>query len=307
MTTKEPGKVPLRVAIASGKGGTGKTTVAVNLFHYFSNYYSYRIQLIDCDVEEPNDLLFIQNSELDSEDIATQLIASIDTDKCTFCRKCVSYCEFNAIVVIPPVKFAEVNLSLCHSCGACLVACEFGAISENPAEIGRIRNYKVGQDGFLTEGRLKIGSAMQTMLIKKAKQHVRKDVDVVIFDAPPGTSCPVVETVADADYVILVTEPTPFGLYDLQLTVEMLREIQKPFGVIINKAGIGDQKVQNFLSDQRIDLLGELPYSRDYASKYATGDILNNVDIETEIQYKAIIRKLMARYKQDEGDYNFKW
>ena len=306
MTTKEPHKETLKLAIASGKGGTGKTTVAVNLFHFLSKNYSLKTQLIDCDVEEPNDLLFMHDFELDSEEIATQLIPVIDNDKCTYCRKCVSYCEFNAIVVIPPVNFAEVNPSLCHSCGACVVACEDGAISENPVEIGRIRSYKNGQEGVLTEGRLKIGSAMQTMLIKDTKQHALEDMDVIIFDAPPGTSCPVVETVADADYVILVTEPTPFGLYDLKLTVDMLREIQKPFGVIINKAGIGDQKVQSYLSEQNIELLGELPYSKAYASKYATGDILNNISIDTEIQFKAIIRKLMARYTRDEGDYNFK-
>jgi len=306
VTTKEHSKGTLKLAIASGKGGTGKTTVAVNLFHFISKNYSLKTQLIDCDVEEPNDLLFIHDFELVSEDIATQLIPFIDNNKCTYCRKCVSYCEFNAIVVIPPANFAEVNPSLCHSCGACLVACEDGAISEHPAEIGRIRSYKNGQEGVLIEGRLKIGSAMQTMLIKKAKQHAREYADVVIFDAPPGTSCPVVETVADADYVILVTEPTPFGLYDLKLTVEMLREIQKPFGVIVNKAGLGDLKVQGFLSEQRIELLGEIPYSKTYASKYATGDILNNISIDSEVQYKAIIRKLMARYTRDEGDCNFK-
>jgi MinD superfamily P-loop ATPase len=258
-------------------------------------------------VEEPNDLLFIHNSKLYAEDIATQMIPVIDNDKCTYCRKCVSYCEFNAIVVIPPANFAEVNPSLCHSCGACIVACKDGAISERPEEIGTIRNYDVGHKGILTEGRLKIGSAMQTMLIKKVKLNSSEDVDVVILDAPPGTSCPVVETVADSDYVILVTEPTPFGLYDLKLTVEMLREIQKPFGVVINKAGTGDHKVHDYLSDQQIELLGELPYSMEYASKYATGDILNNPSIETEIHYKAIIRKLMVHFTRDEGDYNFKW
>jgi len=306
VTTKEAHNKPLKLAIASGKGGTGKTTVAVNLFHFLSKNYSFKTQLIDCDVEEPNDLLFLQDYELDSEDIATQLIPVIDNDKCTYCRKCVSYCEFNAIVVIPPVSFAEVNPSLCHSCGACVVACEDGAIFEKPVEIGRIRSYKNGQEGVLTEGRLKIGSAMQTMLIKDTKQHAHEDMDVIIFDAPPGTSCPVVETVADADYVILVTEPTPFGLYDLKLTVEMLKEIQKPFGVIINKAGIGDQKVQDYLSNQSIELLGEIPYSKTYASKYATGDILNNISMDTEIQYKTIIRKLMARNTRDEGDYSIK-
>ena len=306
MITKQQGTHPLKLAIASGKGGTGKTTVAVNLFHFISKKFAQKIQLIDCDVEEPNDLLFIQNAEFLTEEIATQLIPVIDNSKCTYCRKCVSYCEFNAIVVIPPVQFAEVNSSLCHSCGACVVACEYGAITENPEEIGTIRNYRVGPDRMLTEGRLKIGSAMQTMLIKQVKQHAREDMDVVIFDAPPGTSCPVVETVVDADYVILVTEPTPFGLYDLKLTVEMLREIGKPFGVIINKAGMGDHKVQDFLSDQHIEILGEIPYSREYASKYATGDILKNTNSETEIQYEAIIRKLMDRNTEDERDNDLK-
>lgn len=304
--TNGQGKVPLKLAIASGKGGTGKTTVAVSLFHFFSKNYSLKTQLIDCDVEEPNDLLFIDNAKLYSEEVATQLIPVINNRKCSYCRKCVTYCEFNAIVVIPPVKFAEVNSSLCHSCGACMVACDQEAITENPEEIGTIRDFRVGSEGFLCEGRLKIGSAMQTMLIKETKLHTRKDVDLVIFDAPPGTSCPVVESVVDADYVILVTEPTPFGLYDLKLTVELLREIRKPFGVIINKAGIGDNKVRDFLFDQHIEILGELPFSKAYASQYATGELINNISMDTEIQYEAIIRKLLTRYTRDEGDYNFK-
>jgi len=307
VTIKQQGKVRLKLAIASGKGGTGKTTVAVNLFHFIIKEFGSKIQLIDCDVEEPNDLLFVKNADFLSESAATQLIPAIDNEKCTYCRKCVGYCEFNAIVVIPPVNFAEVNSSLCHSCGACSVACEYGAISETPEKIGAIRNYSMGLNGMLTEGRLKIGSAMQTMLIKQVKQHVREDMDVVIFDAPPGTSCPVVETVSDADYVILVTEPTPFGLYDLKLTVEMLREIRKPFGVVINKAGLGDHKVYNYLLDQHIEILGELPFSKDYASKYATGDILYNTGKETEIQYKKIIRKLLTRHTRDERNNHFKW
>ena len=307
MTTETGRKQPFKLAIASGKGGTGKTTVALNLFHFISTNYSLKTELIDCDVEEPNDLLFLHDVELESEEIATQLIPAIDNDKCTYCRKCVGYCEFNAIVVIPPVHFTEVNASLCHSCGACLAACADGAITEHPEEIGTIRHFRIARKGFFTEGRLKIGSSMQTMLIKKAKQHTRNELEVLIIDAPPGTSCPVVESVADADYIILVTEPTPFGLYDLQLTVDMLKEIRKPFGVVINKAGIGDYKVHDFLADHGIELLGELPYSREYASKYDTGDILKNVGIETEIQYKSMIKKLLTRYTLDEGDYNFKW
>ena len=288
MITRRKIRNPLKIAVASGKGGTGKTTVAVNLFHFFSRTFGFKTQLVDCDVEEPNDLLFFPESNLEDKETATQLIPQIDNNRCTFCRNCVSFCEFNAIVVIPPVNFSEVNSSLCHSCGACSVACEFEAISEIPETIGTIRDYRIGPNEILSEGRLKIGSAMQTLLISKVKQKVREDMEVVILDAPPGTSCPVVETISEADYVILVTEPTPFGLYDLRLTVDLLREIRKPFGAIINKSGIGNHKVHKFLSDQKIELLSEIPYNRDYASKYASGELLSSHGMEIELKYKAI-------------------
>ncbi|MEN8203385.1 MAG: ATP-binding protein [Bacteroidota bacterium] len=285
----------MKIAVASGKGGTGKTTVAVNLFHLISKYRTPKVQLVDCDVEEPNDRLFFPGGEILSEKQATQQIPVIDNNKCTYCRKCVEWCEFNAIVVIPPAGFAEVNSSLCHSCGACILACEHGAISERPEEIGTIRNIDPGMPGILTEGALKIGSAMQTLLIKQVKQQVLSDKEVVIFDAPPGTSCPVVETVADADYVILVTEPTPFGLHDLKLTVELLREIGKPFGVVINKADLGDRKVYDFLKEEQIDLLGEIPFRKEYASLYAKGEILKQVPEDINEKYEKILEKVLEK------------
>ncbi len=285
----------MKIAVASGKGGTGKTTVAVNLFHILSTKHNRRVQLIDCDVEEPNAHLFFESKQVGPEHTATQLIPSIDNNKCTYCRKCAEWCEFNAIVVIPPAHFAEVNPSLCHSCGACLMACEYGAITEHPEGIGTIRNYDPGNKGILTEARLKIGSAMQTLLIKKVKQQAMNDREVIIYDAPPGTSCPVVETVADADYVILVTEPTPFGLHDLKLTVALLREIGKPFGVVINKAGLGDRKMYAFLSQNQIELLGEIPFLRSYASLYAKGEMLRHIPDNIAGEYGVIIDKVMAK------------
>ena len=287
--------MPFKIAVASGKGGTGKTTVAVNLFHYILKELTPKIQMIDCDVEEPNDMLFFPDAKISSEQSATQLIPTVDKSKCTYCRKCVDWCEFNAIVVIPLAGFAEVNTSLCHSCGACSVACGFGAISEKPEIIGTIRHYRIGQHGIISEGRLKIGSSMQTLLIKQVKQQALDYMDVSIFDAPPGTSCPVVETVADADYIILVTEPTPFGLYDLKLTVELLRDIGKPFGVVINKAGLGDRKVHDYLLDKQIELLGEIPFNRNYASQYAKGEIFKNIPVEIKTQYESIIHRLLVR------------
>ncbi|NOR73555.1 MAG: P-loop NTPase, partial [Draconibacterium sp.] len=148
----------------------------------------------------------------------------------------------------------------------------------------------------LIEGRLEIGSAMQTMLIKEVKKEVAQEHNsMVIFDAPPGTSCPVVETVSDTDYIILVTEPTPFGLHDLKITVELLNDLQKPFGVIVNKAGLGSREVYNFLEENNIELLGDIPFSKEYASNYASGDILNNIPVEIETTYLKIAEKLITK------------
>ncbi|WP_234409072.1 AAA family ATPase [Marinilabilia salmonicolor] len=220
-----------KIAIASGKGGTGKTTVSVNLQKAIASELTSGVLLADCDVEEPNDRIFFSDATIISEEEVHQMVPEIDTDKCTFCRKCVEYCEFNAIVVLPPAGFAEVNTSLCHSCGACSVACQDGAINEKPVPVGEITRMDTGIGAGLTEGNLKVGSAMQTLMIKELKKSITEDYDVVLYDAPPGTSCPVVETVADVDYVVLVTEPTPFGLNDLMLMVELLVNLDKPLGL----------------------------------------------------------------------------
>jgi len=282
----------IKIAIASGKGGTGKTTVSVNLYYFMQEYWSKNIQLVDCDVEEPNDIIFFPEAVKNTEDEVTHLIPEIDTNKCTFCRKCVEYCEFNAIVVIPPAKFAEVNASLCHSCGACSVACQDHAITEKPLLIGKVTRYSTGSGNGLLEGRLKIGSAMQTMVIRKLKKEPDIKNDIIIYDSPPGTSCPVVITVANADYIILVTEPTPFGLHDLKLTIDMLKAIDKPYGVIVNKAGLGNEEIYEFLEKENIELLGKIPYHKGYAAKYAIGGLLKNIPEKFKNYYIEIIDKL---------------
>jgi MinD superfamily P-loop ATPase len=296
-----------KIAIASGKGGTGKTTVSVTLFHLLSERVCDDIQLVDCDVEEPNDALFFLNSKISGSRIINQLIPEIDTAKCTFCRKCVDYCEFNAIVVIPPINFAEVNASLCHSCGACLIACKFDAITEKSEQIGQVIIYDTGISNGLVEGRLKVGSAMQTMLIKNTKRHATNKNGIIIYDAPPGTSCPVVETVSGADYVILVTEPTPFGLYDLKLTIELLKEFKKPFGVVVNKAGLGNTDVYKYLAEEGIELLGEIPFDQKYASQYAKGELFDNLSEKMETSYLEIVENLERRYLANDGNNYFKW
>jgi MinD superfamily P-loop ATPase len=279
--------MPFRIAIASGKGGTGKTTVSVNLFNWIRKHWTDKVQLVDCDVEEPNDHIFLPEYLPSNEKEITQLIPKIDTNNCTFCRKCVEWCEFNAIVIIPPAKFAEINNSLCHSCGACLEACNDNAIIEQAITIGKETHYINGNDLGLLEGELKIGSAMQTRVIAEIKKDINLNAEIVIFDAPPGTSCPVVETVSDTDYVILVTEPTPFGLHDLKLTVALLREINIEFGVIVNKSGLGTDDVYHYLKNENIELLGKIPFSKEYASIYSRGKILNQKEFFLD-QYNVI-------------------
>lgn len=285
----------MKIAIASGKGGTGKTTVSVNLYYFLSVHLKSNVHLVDCDVEEPNDVLFFPEASTISEKQVFQFIPEINTEKCTFCRKCADWCEFNAISIIKNLQFARVNHDLCHSCGACIVACEFGAITEHPHPLGVISNFETGIGNGLKEGRLKIGSAMQTMLIKEVKKNGLAQADITIYDAPPGTSCPVVQTVADADYIILVTEPTPFGLHDLKITVELLKDLQKPFGVIVNKAGLGNDEVYRFLAENQIELLGKIPFTTEYAANYASGNILNNISHEIENTYLEIIKKLKVK------------
>nr|WP_320119431.1 ATP-binding protein [uncultured Marinifilum sp.] len=287
-----------KVAITSGKGGTGKTTVAVNLFSTIHKNWTNKVQLADCDVEEPNDLLFFRNAKTLSNETVNQPVPKIDEEKCTFCRKCEEYCEFNAISIIPSMNYAAIDPNLCHSCGACLHACQFGAIQDYPHPIGQITHYQTENKADIAEGSLRIGSPMQTRIIKDLKDCVSKDAEVVIYDAPPGTSCPVIQTVADVDYVVLVTEPTPFGLYDLRLTVDLMREMNKEFGIVVNKAGIGDSEVYKYLEEENIELLAEIPFDREYAAQYAKGNLLSDIPPMIEKEYLKLSDYLKNRIKK---------
>lgn len=278
MPTESMKKQPLSIAVASGKGGTGKTFVSTMLFSVLSRQSNQQVELVDCDVEEPNDILFFPGMENITTAEIFKSVPVIDPDACTYCRKCVEYCEFNAIVVLPSARFAEVNKDLCHSCGACTVACADNAITETDEPIGRVNAFKIANNARVTEGRLKVGSSMQTMLIRKLKKHLAAGISYRIFDAPPGTSCPVVETIADADFIVLVAEPTPFGLHDLKLMINVLKETGKQYGVIINKAGTGNRQIYEYLEEEKIALLAEIPFSREVAEAYARGELLTAQD-----------------------------
>jgi MinD superfamily P-loop ATPase len=285
----------VKIAIASGKGGTGKTTVAVNLYRALNHERAKQALLVDCDVEEPNDLLFFDGFRESESSPIIQEIPSIDTTRCTFCRLCAEYCEFNAIVVIPPAGFAEINPSLCHSCGACEVACKSEAIWVRDEPVGTRKSYMDRKGNEIIEGRLKIGSAMQTLVIRSVKNSLPEGSEVCILDAPPGTSCPVVETVNDADYVLLVTEPTPFGLHDLKMMVELVREMGIPFGAVVNKSQLGDRELYHYLEKEQIEIIGEIPFSRAYASQYAKADLFGDIPEEIKNSHQQILQRLSEK------------
>lgn len=254
------------IAIASGKGGTGKTTMAVNLASLLAEQ-GHSVQYIDCDVEEPNGHIFLKPEITHSEEVGIP-VPAIDKSKCTGCGKCAEVCEYNAIIVL---KTALVFPELCHGCGGCRLVCPSRAIQEQPRTIGVVETGRAGKIGF-DQGRLNVGEPMSPPLIRAVKR-TRTEGPITICDAPPGTSCPVVATVRDADYVVLVTEPTPFGLNDLRLAVDLMRQLQRAFGVVINRADIGNDAVRAFCKAESIPVLAEIPDDRRVAEAYSRGEM----------------------------------
>ena len=261
----------IKIAIASGKGGTGKTLLSTSLFSVLKNKYD-NLTLVDCDAEEPNSGIFL-NKELISTDIVTQRVPEIDVNKCTFCSKCHDYCAYNAIFILPPYKIIRVINELCHGCGACTVACEFGALTEKDFEQGVVSEYKIKdtQSRFI-ESRMKVGVMSPVDVIKAGLKKAGYN-GIVIFDAPPGTSCPFIHTVVLVDFVVLITEPTPFGLSDLKQSVETLKTMNKNYGVVINRAGLGNDDVYDYLTENNIPLLMEIPFDREIANHYSKAEI----------------------------------
>jgi len=252
------------ISIASGKGGTGKTLVATSLA--LSVKGRGKVQLLDCDVEEPNDHVFLKPAITRSEAV-TIPVPKVDEEKCTYCGECAEVCAYNAIAVFP--KHILIFPELCHGCGACSYLCPEEAISEEGKEIGVMESgYSDGID--FVQGKLSIGEAMAPPIIRRVKEQASHE-ETVIIDVSPGTSCPVVEAVKGSDFCLLVTEPTPFGLNDLVLAVETVRRLDIPCGIVLNRAGVGDRKVEEYCLKENIPILLTIPLDTEIAGLYSRG------------------------------------
>lgn len=260
----------MKIAVASGKGGTGKTFVSTNLF-YLMKGKGMDIALVDADTEVPNSFLFFPSKKKRGSFEVKDYKPVIDVDKCTYCGVCSEHCNYNAIICIPELQKIKVLKDGCHGCTACSIVCNTGAVTDSYETIGFVTEYEY--DGsLLYEGRLKVNNHTGVPVIKKAIDVAGKDNhDSIIIDSPPGTACPFIQTANKADFVILVTEPTPFGLSDLKQAVDTLRIVGKPFAVIVNRCDVGDNSVYEYLEKEKIDLIAGIPYSGDVARYYAGG------------------------------------
>ncbi|MEJ2635750.1 MAG: ATP-binding protein [Calditrichia bacterium] len=286
----------MKIAVASGKGGTGKTTIAVNLVLSVEN-----ANYLDCDVEEPNGHLFL-NPDIEKEETVGRLLPEIGYDRCNFCGDCAKVCEYNAITVLP--KQVLLFEEMCHSCGACAYFCPQNAIKETEKPIGILREGKIYPEGCgFVEGRLNLGEMMASPLISHVKAKVQPDC-INILDAPPGTSCSMVETIRKADYCLLVTEPTPFGLNDLKLAVEVLRIVGIPFGVVINKADAIFTTIEKYCKEQQISILMKLPFDRKLAEAYSRGEAEVRHYPELKSQFHQLLHNIETQIlKRTQSDF----
>ena len=285
----------IKVAIASGKGGTGKTLVSTNLF-WTVQKAGIPVTLVDCDAEEPNVAEFITGGSVSSYAV-TQNIPVIDPELCVFCGKCFTYCNYNAIVYLPTNHFIQVVEDLCHDCGACSVACQFGAITEKEKQLGTVKSMYLNSHAEIIEACADVGVYSPVPVIKRAIKEV-SDKYLAIFDSPPGISCPFIATVENADFVVLVTEPTPFGLNDLKLSVETLQQFKNPYGVIVNRAGLGNREVYDWLNRNKIPLLLEIPFDREIARIYSEGLLLAEEKPAYQLQFRELLKMIEKSVKR---------
>lgn len=275
------------ISVASGKGGTGKTTVAVNLALVLARGES--VQFLDCDAEEPNAHFFL-NPDFNETTPVFLPVPEVDEEKCTACGRCAEMCRYNALAVLD--KTVLVFQEMCHGCGGCTLICPEEAIQEKDVRVGQVDAGRTGGIEFL-RGILDVGQVVTAHVIREVQRRLDSNKTVII-DAPPGTSCPMMAAVEKSDFTLLVTEPTPFGLNDLTLAVETLRVLRVPHGVVINRADIGDKRIHEYCRQENISILAELPYDPAVAAAYAEGIPI----VRKNEDYAEIYRRLFDRIKR---------
>jgi len=281
----------MQIAVASGKGGTGKTTIATNLACSVART-GKTVQYLDCDVEEPNGHIFLK-PDIEETQSVTIGVPEVDTELCNGCGECGRLCQYSAIICLKDK--AMTFEQLCHSCGGCMLVCPTGAIKEKPKEIG-FADFGSANGVKFGQGRLKIGDIHTPSLIKRVKAN-SLDEGVVIIDVPPGTSCPVIEAIKGSDFVLLVTEPTPFGLNDLKLAVSMVKELKLPFAVVINQSDLGDDQVQQYCDGEDIQIILEIPNDRRIAEAYSVGKMIVDVLPEYKKDFAGLYESVSRRLK----------
>ena len=279
----------MKIAIASGKGGTGKTTLATNLACSIARM-GKDVQYLDCDVEEPNGHIFLKPDIKETLEV-TISVPEVDTYKCDGCGKCSQLCQYSAIICLKETVLTFDQL--CHSCGGCMLVCPTGAITGKQKPIGFVDLGNANSVKF-AQGRLNIGDIHTPSLIRHVKQNAIEQ-GIIIIDAPPGTSCSVVEAVKGADFVLLVTEPTPFGLNDLKLAVGMVKELEIPFAVVINRNDLGDDRVKQYCDDENIEVILEIPDDRRIAEAYSVGSMIWDVLPEYRNKFLGLYESVSER------------
>ena len=289
----------MKIAIASGKGGTGKTTLATNLASFLAE--KEKVILTDLDVEEPNSGLFIKGKLIHQEN-KYKMIPKWNEEKCVLCGNCQEVCNFHAVIKM--IDEIIIFPQLCHGCYACSELCPTNSLPMIPQKIGELKHLQNNNLIFI-ESKLLIGEEQAVPLISQTKDYVEEKFPnelIKIYDAPPGTSCPVIEATKDADFVILVTEPTPFGLYDLKLAVETMRKLKKKFGVVINRFGIGDADVEKYCKRENIPILAKISNKRKIAVLYSRGKLIYSQIPEVKSEIEKIIDYIKSFNKEDRKD-----
>ncbi|MBN2789266.1 MAG: ATP-binding protein [Candidatus Delongbacteria bacterium] len=282
----------MKIAIASGKGGTGKTTLSTNLGSFLAE--NNDVVLVDLDVEEPNSGLFLKSTLIKKYD-KFRMVPEWDLTNCTLCGNCQKVCNFHAVITLKTKVM--VFPQLCHGCYACSELCPNNSLPMKQEKMGELKHFKVGKLNFV-ESRLDVGQEQAVPLISQTLEFVDEKYTketIKLYDSPPGTSCPVIEATKDADFVILVTEPTPFGFHDLKLAIDTMRVLKKEIGVVVNRYGIGNNDVIDYCEKENIPVIATIPNDRKIAELYSRGELLYDKITEVKKELEKISKFIFDR------------